>query len=108
MTRDWNGGVTWTRHRDRIVHRLRRTRRHGSLRRRQDTRGARLRTRTARTTLPWVGYRSRKWEPEPLRWLGVHGMYRLFGLADQWEERRDSTKTSLLAKFGSRLAGLHE
>jgi hypothetical protein len=35
-------------------------------------------------------------------------MYRLFGIADQWEERRDSTKTSLLAKFGSRLAGLHE
>jgi glycine/D-amino acid oxidase-like deaminating enzyme len=63
---------------------------------------------TQRTTLPWVGYRSRKWEPEPIRWLGVHGMYRLFGLADQWEERRDSTKTSLLAKFGSRLAGLHE
>ncbi|UVJ41193.1 FAD-binding oxidoreductase [Arthrobacter sp. CJ23] len=63
---------------------------------------------TERTTLPWVGYRSRNWEPEPIRWLGVHGMYRLFGLADQWEERRDSTKTSLLAKFGSRLAGLHE
>jgi glycine/D-amino acid oxidase-like deaminating enzyme len=63
---------------------------------------------TERTTLPWVGYRARKWEPEPIRWLGVHGMYRLFGIADQWEERRDSTKTSLLAKFGSRLAGLHE
>lgn len=63
---------------------------------------------TERTTLPWVGYRARKWEPEPIRWLGVHGMYRLFGLADQWEERRDSTKTSLLARFGSRLAGLHE
>lgn len=63
---------------------------------------------TQRTTLPWVGYRSRKWEPEPLRWLGVHGMYRLFGLADQWEERMDSSNTSLLARFGSRLAGLHE
>ena len=22
------------------------------------------------TRLPWVGHRSRKWEPEPLRWLG--------------------------------------
>jgi glycine/D-amino acid oxidase-like deaminating enzyme len=64
--------------------------------------------KTERTALPWVGYRARKWEPEPIRWLGVHGMYRLFGIADQWEERRDSTKTSLLAKFGSRLAGLHE
>lgn len=63
---------------------------------------------TERTTLPWVGYRARKWEPEPIRWLGVHAMYRLFGFADQWEERRESTKTSLLARFGSRLAGLHE
>ena len=24
------------------------------------------------TRLPWVGHRSRRWEPEPLRWLGVH------------------------------------
>ncbi len=64
--------------------------------------------KTQRTSLPWVGYRAPKWEPEPIRWLGVHGMYRLFGVADQWEERRDSTKTSLLARFGSRLAGLHE
>ena len=22
--------------------------------------------------LPWVGHRSRRWEPEPLRWLGVN------------------------------------
>lgn len=64
--------------------------------------------KTERTSLPWVGYRAPKWEPEPLRWLGVHSMYSLFGFADQWEERRDSTQTSLLAKFGSRLAGLHE
>jgi glycine/D-amino acid oxidase-like deaminating enzyme len=64
--------------------------------------------KTERTSLPWVGYRAPKWEPEPLRWLGVHSMYSLFGFADKWEERRDSTETSLLAKFGSRLAGLHE
>jgi glycine/D-amino acid oxidase-like deaminating enzyme len=24
------------------------------------------------TALPWVGHRSRPWEPEPLRWLAVH------------------------------------
>ena len=24
------------------------------------------------TRLPWVGHRSRRWEPEPLRWLGIH------------------------------------
>ncbi|GLB69123.1 NAD(P)/FAD-dependent oxidoreductase [Arthrobacter mangrovi] len=64
--------------------------------------------KTERTQLPWVGYRSRSWEPEPIRWLGVHAMYRLFGIADAWEEWRGSAKTSALAKFGSRLAGLHE
>lgn len=63
---------------------------------------------TERTQLPWVGYRTRNWEPEPIRWLGVHAMYRLFGMADAWEERRGSAQTSLLAKVGSRLAGLHE
>lgn len=27
---------------------------------------------TAITRLPWVGHRSRRWEPEPLRWIGVN------------------------------------
>lgn len=58
--------------------------------------------------LAWVGRQARRWEPEPVRWLGVHGMYRLFALADSWEERRQAEKTSLLARVGSRLAGLHE
>ena len=29
-------------------------------------------TDSALTTLPWVGHRSRNWEPEPLRWLGAN------------------------------------
>jgi glycine/D-amino acid oxidase-like deaminating enzyme len=58
--------------------------------------------------LPWVTHKTRNWEPEPIRWLGVHGMYRLFGIADRWEESRHSTQTSLLAKFGSRLADLRK
>ncbi|KAA9157470.1 FAD-dependent oxidoreductase [Amycolatopsis acidicola] len=58
--------------------------------------------------LPWVGYRSPRWEPEPLRWLGVHGMYELFRIADQREEKRGLAKTSWIARVGSRLAGLHE
>ena len=37
------------------------------------------------TTLPWVGYRSRTWEPEPARWAGVHGLYALYRLADRLE-----------------------
>lgn len=58
--------------------------------------------------LPLVGHRSPLWEPEPLRWLGVHGMYRLFRAADRWEESRGSSRTSLMARFGGRLAGLAE
>ncbi|MFK8911876.1 NAD(P)/FAD-dependent oxidoreductase, partial [Streptomyces sp. YS-3] len=29
---------------------------------------------TELTALPWVGHRVRRWEPEPLRWVGVRGM----------------------------------
>jgi glycine/D-amino acid oxidase-like deaminating enzyme len=38
-------------------------------------------------TLPWVGHRSRRWEPEPLRWLGINAGLRAMRLAD-WEEAR--------------------
>jgi glycine/D-amino acid oxidase-like deaminating enzyme len=41
--------------------------------------------RSALTTLPWVGHRSRAWEPEPARWAGVHGLYALYRLADRLE-----------------------
>ena len=37
--------------------------------------------------LPWTGRRVRRWEPEPLRWLGVRAMYLLYREAD----RREST-----------------
>jgi glycine/D-amino acid oxidase-like deaminating enzyme len=63
---------------------------------------------TELTALPWNDHDSGRWEPEPIRWVGVHAMYRLFGVADAWEESRNSENTSLIARFGSRLAGLHE
>ncbi|OMI36502.1 NAD(P)/FAD-dependent oxidoreductase [Streptomyces sparsogenes] len=63
---------------------------------------------TALTRLPWNDHDSGRWEPEPLRWIGVHAMYRLFGVADRWEESRHSRNTSLIARVGSRLAGLSE
>lgn len=31
---------------------------------------------TELTMLPWVGHRSRAWEPEPLRWLGANAALR--------------------------------
>lgn len=63
---------------------------------------------TTLTALPWNDHDSGTWEPEPIRWIGVHTMYSLFGVADAWEESRHSENTSLIARFGSRLAGLHE
>ena len=41
---------------------------------------------TALTRLPWAHHRSRRWEPEPLRWLGVNAGLQLANLADH-EER---------------------
>lgn len=44
---------------------------------------------TERTSLPWVGVSSRRWEPEPLRWLGVRASRALLGMADRRELRSD-------------------
>ena len=56
------------------------------------------------THLPWVNRRVRKWEPEPLRWLGVHTMYGLFGAAD-FRETVHNTPPSRLAALGNWLTG---
>jgi glycine/D-amino acid oxidase-like deaminating enzyme len=44
-------------------------------------------TSSPRVDLPWVGHRSRNWEPEPLRWLAMNGALRVMGLADRSESR---------------------
>jgi glycine/D-amino acid oxidase-like deaminating enzyme len=54
-------------------------------------------------TLPWVGRRSPKWEPEPLRWLGVNAGTLVFSLADRNEQR--SGRPSRLAPIFWRLLG---
>ncbi|MFM8156408.1 MAG: NAD(P)/FAD-dependent oxidoreductase [Actinomycetes bacterium] len=56
--------------------------------------------------LPWVNRRVRRWEPEPLRWLGVHGLYTLFRSADRSERRRGTARTSRAASWAGRIAGL--
>ncbi|WP_282945694.1 NAD(P)/FAD-dependent oxidoreductase [Cellulomonas endometrii] len=43
-------------------------------------------TDSALTRLPWVGHRSPRWEPEPLRWAGITAGLRAAALADR-EER---------------------
>lgn len=55
------------------------------------------------TELPWVGRRVRAWEPEPLRWLGVHAMYRLYRAADARE--RFTRCPSSLARFADLITG---
>jgi glycine/D-amino acid oxidase-like deaminating enzyme len=62
---------------------------------------------TPAATLPWVDHRSRFWEPEPIRWMGIHSMYRLFRVADWWEERREAEATCWLGRMAGHLAGLH-
>jgi glycine/D-amino acid oxidase-like deaminating enzyme len=43
--------------------------------------------RTALSDLPWVDHRSRHWEREPLRWLGINATVRLTDRADRHESR---------------------
>ncbi len=37
--------------------------------------------------LPWVGHRSPRWEPEPLRWLGARAGLAVMASADRCEQR---------------------
>ncbi|WP_433423072.1 NAD(P)/FAD-dependent oxidoreductase [Microtetraspora malaysiensis] len=59
---------------------------------------------TPLTGLPWVDRRVRSWEPEPLRWLGVHSMYRLYRVADA-REAKGMRKTSVLARVADMITG---
>jgi glycine/D-amino acid oxidase-like deaminating enzyme len=58
------------------------------------------------TTLPWVGHRSPRWEPEPARWAGVHSLYALYRTADRLESARRSPRTSVLARAGDLISGI--
>ena len=63
--------------------------------------------RTELTELPWVGHKVRKWEPEPLRWLGVHGLYAAYRAADRRESSTPSAESSRAARVADRIAGRH-
>jgi glycine/D-amino acid oxidase-like deaminating enzyme len=58
---------------------------------------------TPLTQLPWVGHRSRAWEPEPLRWLGINAGLRAMSWADR--EERLSGRPSVLARALGGLLG---
>ncbi len=61
--------------------------------------------RSELTGLPWVGRRVRKWEPEPLRWLGVQGMYAAYREADRQETTGGRVTTAPIARLADRVAG---
>lgn len=45
-------------------------------------------TESSLTVLPWVNHRSPRWEPEPLRWLGINTALRTVVALDRWQGRR--------------------
>ncbi|MCB0964808.1 MAG: FAD-dependent oxidoreductase [Acidimicrobiales bacterium] len=51
--------------------------------------------------MPWVDHRSPRWEPEPLRWLGVNAALALSASADRAEDRtgRSGWRGRLLDRF---------
>ncbi len=59
---------------------------------------------TELTRLPWTGRQVRRWEPEPLRWLGVRALYALYREADR-REARGLQRTSALARVADRVSG---
>ena len=58
---------------------------------------------TELTALPWVGPLEKRWEPEPFRYLGIHGVHRLLGAADSRELR--TGKESLFARVAGTISG---
>lgn len=61
--------------------------------------------RTDLTTLPWVNHVSPRWEPEPLRWLGINAGLRAMTVADHEESL--TGRQSLVAKTLAPLLGGH-
>jgi glycine/D-amino acid oxidase-like deaminating enzyme len=63
-----------------------------------------LEEETALSSLPWVVRRpARRWEPEPLRWCAIRGVYSLYRRADAIERR--SGRPSSLARIVDAASG---
>ena len=62
-----------------------------------------LRPESPLVALPWVQHVSRRWEPEPVRWLSINGMRRLAGWIDEQELRHG--RTPRLASVLDRIVG---
>ena len=62
-----------------------------------------LRPDSPLVALPWVQHRSRRWEPEPVRWASINGARRLAGWIDEQESERG--RTPRLASVLDRIVG---
>jgi len=60
-----------------------------------------LQKNSVRATLPYVGWNSTQWEPEPFRWLGVNLGIKLSAIADF--EERITKKPSVVGKLIDKL-----
>ena len=60
---------------------------------------------TELTGLPWVQHRTRRWEPEPLLWLGINAGLRAMSVADREEQL--TGRPSRIARAMSPLIGGH-
>ena len=54
-------------------------------------------TESERVDLPWVNVRHPRWEPEPLRWLGVRGSRWILAAADSYEFRTNREARTAVA-----------
>jgi glycine/D-amino acid oxidase-like deaminating enzyme len=64
-----------------------------------------LRRESELTRLPWVGHASRRWEPEPLRWLGINAGLRATTVSDV--EERLTGRPARTGRLLERLTGGH-
>jgi glycine/D-amino acid oxidase-like deaminating enzyme len=55
--------------------------------------------------LPWVRAGARRWEPEPLRWIGARLVYGLYRAADRRESASDRDATDVRARLASLISG---
>ena len=53
------------------------------------------------TALPWVGHHTRKWEPEPLRFVASRLIHKTLASADAYEERtgKPAKRARVVAPF---------
>ena len=59
-------------------------------------------TETQLTSLPFVHHRSRRWEYEPLRWMGINAA---LGLATWADRREEQGTTSRASRYLERIIG---